>query len=404
MRAYRLYSDLPTMSLRKVTANIDTDALAYNYKKLCGVTEGARHICVVKSDAYGHGADACVRRLLAEGCDFFAVSCIEEAIAVRKTCRDAKEKDPSLPYADILILGYTYPSQAKFLAEHDIIQALLSHKFALELDREAQKAGVAVRSHVALDTGMNRIGFPACSDDDINSSAKDLLLTYSLPSLSVEGIFTHFAKADEEYGKTVADDSHTNRQFGRYQRLVSILKDAGTDVGIRHVCNSAASVRFEDFKLDAVRFGIMLYGAAPSEHIDFGLRPVMKLDTVVSHIHTLLPHESVSYGGKFSSNTPRKIATLPIGYADGFLRAYSGAEVSVYHEGQKFKARIVGRICMDQCMIDVTDLPAVCVGDKVRLFGDDTDELAALAKMADTIEYESLCLISSRAVRVYNQT
>lgn len=392
----RLYSTLPGLHENKNVAEVDLDALVYNYKLLSKYTkDGIKKICVVKADAYGHGSDQCVAALARAGCDMFAVSGIDEAISVRNTCRHHKTD------ADILILGYTLPTQAGLLAKNDITQAILSLDYAKALSSEAQKLGVNVKCHIAVDSGMNRIGLCAHNSEEIVIASNEACEMFSLGGITVCGMFTHFADADNEYMITSSEDSHTREQYRRFYRLLSLIKEKGVDPGLCHVCNSAASVRFEDYHLGGVRFGIMLYGAPPSCHISLPLKPVMKLKTIISHIHTLLPGESVSYSRTFSSSEKREIATLPIGYADGFIRAYSGAYVSVHKsDGKTVKAPVVGRICMDQCMIDVTGCD-VHVGDEVVLFGDDETQLSELALKAGTIEYECLCLVSARVPRVY---
>ena len=359
------------------------------------VTEGnanTRIIAVVKAEAYGHGAPECVRTLLSEGCDFFAVSCIDEAVAVRAVC-DGENKQ-----ADILILGYTHPSLAPQLWRFNIIQALLSEDYAVSLDRAATQANVTVRVHAALDTGMNRIGFAAHNDDEIMASTAAIMRVHGFSGLSLEGMFTHYARADE--APAGEGEDFTDLQAARYRRVCELLADRGIHIPFHHACNSAASVRRPDDYMNGVRIGILLFGARPSDHIELPLKPVLKLKTVISHLHKLLPGEGVSYGGTFTADTERLIATMPIGYADGFLRAYSGAFVTVETQNGPRAVPIVGRICMDQCMIDVTDTGAR-TGDVVTLFGSDPKELYAYADRASTIDYECLCLISSRVTRRY---
>lgn len=393
---YKLYSSLPELEQRKTWAEIDLDALRRNYRLLREMTTAenpsVRMIAVVKAEAYGHGAPACVATLLDEGCDFFAVSCIDEAVAVRAVC------DENHREADILILGYTPPELALQLGRYAITQTLLSEDYAARLEREAAAAGVTVRTHVALDTGMNRIGFPAHSDMEITATVAAIARVAGFAHLSVEGMFTHFARADEQTGGE--GDALTNLQSERYRAVREILERQGVVIPFHHVCNSAATVRRAADRMNGVRLGILLYGARPSDCIELPLKPVMKLRTVISHLHKLLPGETVSYGGTFSGRTERLIATMPIGYADGFLRAYSGSFVTVETADGPKPAPIVGRICMDQTMIDVTDTGAA-VGDVVTLFGNDPKELYAYADRAGTIDYECLCLVSSRVIRVY---
>lgn len=395
-RAYKLYSSLPDLEQCKTWAEIDLDALRRNYRLLretaTAENPGVRMIAVVKAEAYGHGAPACVEALLNEGCDFFAVSCIDEAVAVRQVCDGAHRE------ADILILGYTPPELALQLARYEITQALLSEDYAVRLETNAAAAGVTVRVHVALDTGMNRIGFPAHSEMEIAATVAAVSRVAGFQHLSPEGMFTHFARADEAPGG--AGEALTDLQSARYRSVRTALERQGVRIPFHHVCNSAAGVRRSGDRMNGVRLGILLYGARPSDCIELPLKPVMKLRTVISHLHKLLPGETVSYGGTFSASSERLIATMPIGYADGFLRAYSGSFVTVETAAGARPAPIVGRICMDQTMIDVTGTGAA-VGDVVTLFGNDPKELYAYADRAGTIDYECLCLISSRVVRVY---
>lgn len=386
------YPDFPTLSSHKTWAEIDLAALRQNYRTLraltCGETE-RRPIAVVKADAYGHGAARCVAALMDEGCDFFAVSCIEEAMAVRAVCPPER--------ADVLLLGYTLPGEAALLAAHDVIQTVFSRDYAEALSAAAAAADVQVRVHVKLDTGMNRIGF-LTAPADLDETVAAIAAIAADPHLELCGLFTHFARADEP------DPAPIDAQFARYNAVIARLDALGIDPGMRHVCNSAAACRYLVGRLDAVRLGIMLYGAPPERDFDticpVPLTPVMRLCTNIAHLHTLTPGEAVSYGGHFTADTPRTIATLPVGYADGFVRAFGGATVSVATAEGSREAPIVGSICMDQCMLDVTGLH-VAVGDTVTLFGDCPARLRALAERAGTIDYEPLCLISGRVPRVF---
>ena len=394
-----MYSSLTELEQRKTWAEIDLDALRRNYRLIRSTVStsnpSTRIIAAVKAEAYGHGAPACVRTLLGEGCDFFAVSCIDEAVAVRAVC-DGENKN-----ANILILGYTPPSLAPQLCRFNLIQTLLSEDYAVHLDQAAREASVTVRTHIALDTGMNRIGFAAHSEDEILSSVAAIARVSGFANLLQEGMFTHFSRADESIGSE--GDQYTERQAARYRAVRRALEERGIHIPFHHACNSAATLRRPEDHFDGVRVGLLLFGASPSPFASLPLTPVMKLKTVISHLHKLLPGEGVSYGGTYTANTERLIATIPIGYADGFLRAYSGATVTVHTQGGDRLAPIVGRICMDQCMIDVTDTGAA-TGDVVTLFGDAPNDVTAYAERASTINYESLCLISSRVTRRYLQT
>ena len=391
MSSHRLYSGLPALPFHKAWAEIDTDALKRNYISLCDYAPASRRICVVKADAYGHTASLCVPALLDAGCDFFAVSCIDEALEVRALCKKAKKN------ADILVLGYTAPEHIKSLADNDIIQAVISEQHAESLCFGAKQYNCRIRVHIALDTGMNRIGLDARCEEECRCAAELIKTLYDKNELIVEGMFTHFSKADES--PTESDgDKFTQGQYERFVSVNNILKNDNIRL-FCHVSNSAATVRFPDLTLDGVRLGILLYGAAPSSHVSTEVSPVMSLHTFISRIHKLPAGQRVSYGGEFVSDTDKIIAALPIGYADGFQRSYRNCEVTVHTSSGDFKAPIIGRVCMDQCMIDVTNIPAA-VGDKITVFGYDKSDLSRLAQMAETIEYEVLCLISGRVPRI----
>ena len=320
------------------------------------------------------------------------MSCIEEAIDVRQVC-DGRGLD-----AEILIMGYTFPSQAPQLAEHGITAALTDLNHANSLADAAKSAGVVISCHIKIDTGMNRLGFPALCDADIASTADNIEEILKNKNLNITGIFTHFSKADEELPEN-GEKNLTFIQYRRFMKLCDILKKRGCDIKFKHACNSAATLAFADFRLDACRAGILLYGACPSEGLLANTtKPVMKFKTVITHIHTLPPGEAVSYGATFTADTPRKIATLPVGYADGFIRAYSGAYVTVNTKSGGVRVPVIGRICMDQCMIDITGTDAELL-DEVTLFGNSPKDLSDLAAHAKTIDYEVLCLVSARVVR-----
>ncbi len=380
----RLYASLPCVEGAARRAVIDLAALRHNYRVLCERADGALCICVVKADAYGHGAQNVVRALHAEGCRFFAVSCLEEALAIRAAAPDA----------DILIFGQVSGENALLLAKHRLTATGYSAEAARELSDAATRLGITVKLHIKLDTGMNRVGFPAYDGETQRATVSAIEEIFSMKSLAVTGIYSHFATADE------SDKSATHRQAERFLAVTDALEKKGLSLGIKHLCNSAGAMRFADeYRMNAVRLGIALYGYRPDTTEDIGLLPVMRLESEIVHIHTLPAHERVGYGGTFEANEPRLIATLSIGYADGWLRAYTGARVTVHTKAGNFSAAVVGRICMDQCMLDVTGLPVKC-GDKVTLFGLTGGELEALAVKADTIPYECLCLISARVPRV----
>ena len=414
MNHIRLHEAFPLLPATRARAVIDTDALIDNYHTLLSpvkaVSPNTYAIAVVKADAYGHGIRPVISALLGEGCRSFAVACLEEAVALRRLLRELLTGTASDRETDILVLGYTNPQNAPILALYHIATALLSEDYSRRLLTAARESGVTVRGHVALDTGMNRIGFPAHNVEEIARAVAAIqrLSAEGEPTaeggLILDGLFTHFARADEDMETETRPDSLTMTQYARYMEVKTALEAIGIRPRVCHICNSAASVRFPGILpeacLDAVRLGINLYGYGVRDATNTPMKPTMRLETAVTHIHTLLPGETVGYGGTYAAHTPRVIATLPIGYADGWLRAFSGADVTFHTKEGEITAPIVGRVCMDQCMADVTDLP-VEVGTPVTLFGSTAAQLEALADRAHTIPYELLCLITARIPRVY---
>ena len=406
-RIIRLHESLPLPCCPRVWAEVSREALAHNWQDLCAhirrCCPRTEAMAVVKADAYGHGILPVVGTLLDVGCRMFAFACMEEAIAAREIIRE------TLPDSDctLLVLGYTPPVDAAILAEYAITTAILSEDYAQALSDAATRAGVTVTCHIAVDTGMNRIGIPAYDEKDAPAVAGIIRDVCNLPGLDVTGVFSHPARADEDLAAVMAEHSRTMCQYRRFRTVRKAVKSLhlhGKPL-LFHLCNSAAAVRFPDAVpegcMDAVRLGISLYGYGMDlpDGTPISNRPVMRLMTTVVHIHTLPVGESLGYGGTYTADTPRTIATLPVGYADGLLRALSGAYVTVHTAKGNIKAPIVGRICMDQCMIDVTDLD-VRVNDRVTIFGQTPDELLALSRQADTIPYELLCLLTARVPRI----
>jgi len=382
--------------LYKTWAEIDLGALRHNWRTLSAhvhrTAPDCRIMAVVKADAYGHGAVAAAHALLAEGCGFFAVSCTYEAMQLR----DAAVKD-----ADILILGYSFPGDTRTLWENGIIQTVFSAEYAAELSREMQRlCGVgilppdaALRVHIKLDTGMNRLGFDA---EDAERAAEEIAAVCRLPHLSAEGLFTHFACADTEKAFT----GMSRLQYMRFRECAAALSRRGCCPPFLHCCNSAGALGIPEAYEDGVRAGVILYGMTPDGSLLPEYRPVMTLKTRIAHVHTLHKGESVSYGAAFTAPQDMRIATLPIGYADGFVRRYAGASVRL-PDGSD--APIVGRICMDQCMIAIGNAD-VHPGDAVTLFGgDDPSRIETLAQCAGTINYEITCLLAPRVPRIIRE-
>ncbi len=358
----------------KVLARISRAALENNYKIMEKKT-GKPQICVVKADCYGHGI-SCAGVFYDCGCRVFAVSGTDEAIALREFFNERNV------HPDILIFGYVNPCDVPDLIDSDVICAVFSREYAL-LCAKNVPAGKKLRIHIKINSGMNRIGFDKTELDDALFCAR-------LPEFSCEGIFTHFACAD---GDT---DEPTFMQIKRFDNAVDHLKSNGVKFSLVHAFNSAASIKYAA-KYDAVRSGIVLYGQQPSGccQID-GLMPVMEVVTYFAQVHTLYKGERVSYGWEFTADKDMKIATLPIGYADGYIRAYKKGYAVI--NGQK--AKIIGRICMDQLMVDVSGIDGVKCGDEAVMLGGEGISADELAKMSNTINYEVTCLISKRVGRV----
>lgn len=375
--------------LRRTWAQIDLDAVDSNIREVkLTVNPGVLLMAVVKADAYGHGYEYTAQEMAAAGVDYFAVSNINEAMQLRK----AGIESP------ILVLGYTPPECAGELAYNNITQSVFCRDYAEKLSEEAVKAGVTVCSHLKIDTGMTRIGF--VYHDNIEDSAviDDIEYACSLPGLYYEGVFTHFACADTENGEVF-----TRIQYDLFLDAIRNLNARGISFTYRHCCNSAAIFRFPEMQLDMVRAGIILYGLLPSEYVGSvrALKPVMEMKTVISMIKNIPEGTPLSYGGTFTSDREMRIATVPIGYADGYPRRLSN-KAHMLINGKK--ANVVGNVCMDQTMIDVTDIEEAREGIEVTVFGNDggafigVDDIAADAGL---INYEVVCALSRRVPRVY---
>ena len=371
---------------RRTWLDIDTDALRENYEQICSkLTSGAGVMAVVKADAYGHGVEQIVKELVKCGCQWFAVSNLEEAMQVKDAAPDSS----------VLILGYTPPEYAQRLAFNGISQAVFNLDYARALSENAAENGVQVRIHIKVDTGMSRLGFTYHDSAADSETAAAVAEASRLEGLYPEGIFTHFACADEENG-----EAFTRVQYDLFIGLVHEVEQLGVKFEIRHCCNSAATVIYPEMQLDMVRPGIILYGLAPSEFIgrSIKLRPVMKMKTVVSMVKEIPAGTPVSYGRTFTSEHNMKIATVPVGYADGLPRALSG-KAKMLINGREVP--VVGRICMDQCMLDVTGIEDIHEGMTVTVFGSESNTVDNIAENANVINYEIICGINKRVPRVY---
>ena len=377
--------------LRRTWAEIDLDALAQNFREVRKAADPKAMVCcVVKADAYGHGAVRVAREFASLGADWFAVSNLEEALQLRR----AGIETP------VLVLGYTPADKAGTLSRENISQCVYSLEYARDLSRFAREVGVKVNIHLKIDTGMSRLGFYYQDISRDEAAVEEVKEACSLPGLIPQGIFTHFAVSDEGQ----AGDAFTMRQFGCLKEMIESLARAGVNFPVRHCANSAGVFDYPLSHLDMVRAGIVLYGLYPSGELRSrpALKPALALKSVVSHVKTLLPGATVSYGRKFTAQQEMRVATVPVGYADGYPRLLSPGGAEVLIRGKR--CPILGRICMDQLMADVTALDQVRVGDTVTLIGrDGEEEITAdeLAEKEGTINYEVVCALSKRVPRVY---
>ena len=392
MESFKLYSTISgTDGLPPTKAVIDREALVENFNilqsKITEASPKTELISVVKADAYGHSCEICAPALAAAGCRRFAVSSIGEASALRHILDTDGYTD-----VEILVLGYTPPEHAEYLSQNRITQCIFSLDYAKELSGALKSK---IKIHIKLDTGMNRLGIRAESDADIPSAVAEIKQIALLDNLEPEGLFTHFPRSDEA---TVEGDAFTREQYRLFSAVYSELVKGGIIIPFRHVCNSAGAVRFPEFALDGVRVGILLYGGGEG-FCELPLSPVMSFETAVSHVHSVKKGEAVGYGGSFVAERDMTLITMPVGYADGFVRDFKGCSVTLITENGSYRVPLVGRICMDQCMADVTGISARR-GDRVVLFGSSRDDLNTLAAHASTIDYEVLCLVSARVPRI----
>ncbi len=369
--------------LRRTWAEIDLDALAHNYRRARELTgPNVKYLGVVKADAYGHGAVQVSRKLEALGADYLAVSSLDEA-------RELRHGGIAAP---ILILGHTPPEMVPELIRYGITQTVSAQAKAEEYSAAATACGGELKVHIKVDTGMSRLGF-LVRGEHFETGVAAIAASCALPHLNAEGIFTHFAVADEDGADC---EAYTREQFRVFTQVCHALEQQGRCFAIRHCANSGALARYPEMYLDMVRPGIALYGAG-DDAARLGLRPVMTLRSCVSTIKVFEPDTCVSYGRTFRTQRRTRMGVLPIGYADGFFRGLSNRASVITASGP---APIRGRICMDMTMIDLTDKPEVHVGDEVELFGK-RQTVDELARVLGTIPYELTCAVSKRVPRVY---
>ena len=373
------------MDYQRVYAKIDLDAIAHNIALVKGkIAVGTKLMLVIKADAYGHGAVTIAREFENEA-DYFGVAEMNEALELRR----AGIKKP------ILILGYTSPYLHEKALENDITLTVFQYKNIEALSATAQRLGREAKVHFAVDTGMSRIGF-CVSEEEAELAAK----AAKLPFIRLEGIFSHFAMAD------AIDKSSSEKQRVLFERFLSMLAERGVSAPIRHLDNSAGILSFEN-GYEMVREGIILYGLYPSAEVcsqvsgTYDFRPAVEIITHISHIKTLEAHHGISYGHTYVTDKPLRVATLTVGYADGYPRILSNRGSVLIH-GKR--CRILGRICMDQMMVDVTDVPEARPEDSVVLVGKDGEEMISVEEIADasySFNYEFVCGIARRIPRVY---
>lgn len=371
-------------TLKRTWAEINLDHLAYNLELIRRqVGEKTKLLGVIKADAYGHGAVQIARHLQQLGAAYLAVSNIDE-------CEELRANGVTLP---VLMLGFTPEDQAERILQNDMTQAIQSLAIAESFSDAAVRCGKKMRVHIKLDTGMGRLGFP-CDEVHFEESLRDILAVLRLPGLDVEGIFTHFCVSDED---DCDSREFTQLQHERFARMVEAAETQGAfRFRLHHCCNAGGIANHPEWAWDMVRCGIILYGAGDLAE-RMGMKPVMTLKTTVATVRDFAPGCAISYGRTYFTDRPSRIAVLPIGYADGLSRLFSDQIEVLTPYG---RARQIGRICMDMCMIDVTDLPAVKSGDEIEIFGEhilcNED-----AKRCGMIPYERLCAVSRRVPRYY---
>ncbi len=369
----------------RVYASVDLDAFHHNLQVITScICEETKIIAVIKTDGYGHGAVYLAREMeQMERVWGYATATVEEAMQLRQQ----GIKKP------VLILGFSYPGQYETMILHDIRPAVFKYETARALSETALRLGKEVLVHIKLDTGMNRIGYRITEEnaDEIAEIAK-------LPNLRIEGMFSHFAKADE------ADKTHAIHQQELYDRMVQMLKKRSVQIDEYHLSNSAGIIDLPGANMNLVRAGIILYGLWPSDEVEkerADLKPLLELKSQVIYLKDVKAGETISYGGTYTFTRDSKVATIPVGYGDGYPRALSNKGY-VLIRGKR--ANIVGRVCMDQFMVDVTDIPDVQEQDVVTLIGKDADQqitMEELGEISGRFNYEFACDLGKRIPRVY---
>lgn len=369
----------------RVYAKIDLDAIEFNLKSMeAKISEHTKIIAVVKTDGYGHGAAEISKEIESDDKVFgFAVATAEEAYSLRKN----KITKP------ILILGYTFAEDYEELVRLQIRPAVYSYDMAKVISEAAAKVKKTAKIHIKLDTGMSRIGYQVTQE-----AADEILRISKLSGIEIEGMFTHFARADE------TDKTSAYKQIAQYQKMVDMLRERNIEIPLKHCSNSAGIAEIPEANMDLVRAGITLYGLWPSEEVSrdsLALHPVMELKSKIVHIKTLEAGRCISYGGTYQLTESKRIATIPVGYGDGYPRSLSNKGYVLIH-GKK--APILGRVCMDQFMVDVTDIPEADMLDTVTLLGEDGGQflgMEELGELSGRFNYEFACDITKRVPRIF---
>ncbi len=375
---------------QRAWAEIDLDSIAHNVREIKKrLKSNVRLMGVVKADAYGHGVMETAKTILENGADCLAVAFIDEAVQLRISGIEVP----------ILILGNSAEESIDDLLEYDITPAVFTESFAVALSKRAAQLGKIAKIHIKIDTGMHRIGFLYSLDkSECENTVKKIIEISQLPNIEIEGIFSHLSTSDEE------DTEYTYEQFGRFAELTERLAAEGLNIPIRHIANSAATARFPELQLDMVRAGVIMYGMYPSQCVDYNgldLKPAMKFKTRVINVKSVDEGAAISYGRQYTAKSAQKIATIAVGYADGYSRVLSGTAEAIV-DGVVVKQ--LGRICMDQCMIDVTSVNNINIGDEVTLFGESDGVNIPIENVADkmgTINYEIACIVGKRIPRIY---
>ncbi len=372
-------------AIRPVWAEINLSNLDYNIKQIKQKIGDREMIGVIKADAYGHGSVKVAEVLRENGCKTFAIATLQEAVTLREA--GAKE--------EIIMLGLTPDMYADTIVNYDITPVVCSSENAAAFAAEAKKAGKTVNALIAVDTGMGRIGYLA---DDLEYAIEDVKKIAALENFHIKGMFSHMATAD------AFDKTFSHQQEAKYNKFYDALTAAGIEIPFRTLANSASIMELPTVHFDACRPGIILYGCYPSDEVDvnqLSIKPVMSIKANIVHLKDVPVGFSCGYGRKFIAERPSKIATIALGYADGYPRPYS-AKAKVIVNG--VIAPIAGNICMDQCMIDVTDVPDVKVGDEVIIMGSDGKNTILaddIANATGTINYEITCAFGQRLPKVY---